>query len=372
MSTSGAVLDHLFEPVTIGSLVLPNRIAMAPMTRSFSPGGILPDGAAEYYARRARANVGLIITEGIFLDHPTSGFSPLVPVMHGNRAGAAWSEVVGAVHGAGAKIAAQLWHVGAQPVPDDIAKPGVSPLSASGLIGPATRVGEPMTGAQIAEVTDSYAGTAKTAQRLGFDGIELHAGHGYLIDSYFWHGTNERQDCYGGDIAARTRFAADIVSECRRRTGPNFPIILRFSQWKNVDYGAKLASSPNELERFLAPLVDAGVDVFHCSTRRFWEPEFSGSSLNLAGWAKQLSGKPTITVGSVGLTQELFESLSVDQVLAQGDNLSQLTDMLERGEFDVVAIGRALLADPEWVSKVREGRRDELNGFSRMLLGTLQ
>ena len=102
-------------------------------------------------------------------------------------------------------------------------------------------------------------------------------------------------------LLGRTQFAVEIVEACRREVGPDFPIIFRFSQWKMNDFKAKLAKTPDELERFLQPLVNAGVDIFHCSTRRFWEAEFDGSDLNLAGWTKKLSGKPVISVGSVGL-----------------------------------------------------------------------
>ena len=98
----------------------------------------------------------------------------------------------------------------------------------------------------------------------------------------------------------RTRFAADLIRAVRKLVGPDFPISLRISQWKLQDYPAKLASTPQELEAWLVPLADAGVDIFHCSQRKFWEPEFDGSDLNLAGWAKKLTGKSTITVGQLG------------------------------------------------------------------------
>jgi 2,4-dienoyl-CoA reductase-like NADH-dependent reductase (Old Yellow Enzyme family) len=264
----------------------------------------------------------------------------------------------------------QLWHVGVQPQPGDVLEESNPPISASGLIGPEQVVGKPMTDAEIEAVIDAFAASAEAADRMGFDGIELHGGHGYLLDSFFWHGTNVRGDAYGGNLAARTRFVAEMVQECRRRTRPAFPIVLRFSQWKNVDYDAKLASSPEALEQFLTPLAEAGVDIFHCSTRRFWEPEFAGSDLNLAGWAKKLSGKPTITVGSVGLTQDLFASFAEEDTPVSG-NIVQLIQMLERGDFDLVAVGRALLADPDWSDKVRAGRLGELQSFKRDSLGTL-
>jgi len=152
------------------------------------------------------------------------------------------------------------------------------------LLKPDTKIGEPMTQAEIDAVVEAFAQAAEAAQRTGFDGIEIHGAHGYLIDQFFWEGTNRRADKYGGDLASRTRFAAEIIRECRRRTGPRFPILLRFSQWKQQDYAARLAATPQELARFLEPLAAAGLDGFHSSTRLFWEPEFEGSDLNLAGW----------------------------------------------------------------------------------------
>ena len=164
-----------------------------------------------------------------------------------------------------------------------------------------------MSDADIADVIAAFATSARHAKELGFDGVEMHGAHGYLIDQFFWEGTNERDDAYGGDLGERTTFRRrDRRAPCAGAVGPDFPILLRFSQWKQQDFAAKLAPTPQELEQFLAPLVDAGVDVFHCSTRRFWEPEFEGSDLNLAGWTKKLTGKPTITVGSVGLNQEFI------------------------------------------------------------------
>jgi 2,4-dienoyl-CoA reductase-like NADH-dependent reductase (Old Yellow Enzyme family) len=222
---------------------------------------------------------------------------------------------------------------------------------------------------EIAALVDAYANAAGHAMRLGFDGIELHGAHGYLIDQFFWSVTNKRKDRYGGDLVARTRFAAEIVRACRLATSEDFPIVLRFSQWKVNHYDVKLAATPEELAGFLAPLVEAGVDVFHCSSRRFWEPEFDGSHLNLAGWTKKLTGKPTITVGSVGLDEDFVAAFAGKPVHTQGIN--RLITMLEAGEFDLVAIGRALLGDPAWAVKIRDGRTAEITTFALDVLKTL-
>ena len=184
--------------------------------------------------------------------------------------------------------------------------------------------------------------------------------------------SNQRTDNYGGSMANRGRFAVEIIQAVRAAVGPDFPIIFRFSQWKQQDYTARLAQNPEELKAFLQPLSDAGVDIFHCSTRRFWEPEFAESELNLAGWTRQLTGKPTITVGSVGLDGSEFTSFMTNtKEIAQPASLDALLTRFNAQEFDLVAVGRALLVDPEWAEKVRDGRQDEILPFSRNALGSL-
>ncbi|MFJ9030090.1 NADH:flavin oxidoreductase [Streptomyces sp. NPDC102274] len=359
----------LSRPFSIGDLVLPNRIAMAPMTRNFSPGGVPGADVAEYYARRAAGGVGLIITEGTHVDHPYSGREERIPRFHGEDALAGWARVVDAVHRAGGRIVPQLWQEGTGRVTDDesVAK-AVSP-SGLGLDG--NPAGRAVSLAEIDEVVAAFAAAAADAERLGFDGIELHGAHGYLIDQFLWSRTNRRADAYGGDEASRFRFATEIVAAARAAVSASFPIIFRLSQWKAHHYTAKVTETPEELERLLTPLAEAGADVFHASTRRYWEPEFDGSELNLAGWAKKLTGRPTITVGSVGLDSVFLEA--VDQGKVKGvAGIDPLLDRLERDEFDLVAVGRALLADPEWAAKTIEGRADELVPFDGGALTTLR
>lgn len=163
----------------------------------------------------------------------------------------------------------------------------------------------------------------------------------------------------------RTRFATEIVRAVRKRVGPDYVIIQRFSQWKQQDYTARLAHSPQELEQFLAPLTDAGVDIYHASTRRFWEPEFEGSNLNLAGWCKKITGLPAMTVGSVGLKGvDFVHSLRNPGDVSEVGDFRELEERLNRGEFDLVAVGRALISDANWAAKVRDGRTNELQPFS--------
>ncbi|MEN9316267.1 MAG: hypothetical protein RIS35_2660 [Pseudomonadota bacterium] len=363
--------DALFRPFRHGTLELPSRVVMAPMTRSFSPGGVPGDDVVEYYRRRAAAGVGLIVTEGTTVDHPAAHGYADVPRFHGEDALAGWKRVVDAVHAAGGRIAPQLWHVG------NVRRPAGLPNPEVPAYGPMERAKEGrvlvhgMTQQDIDDTVAAFAKAAADAKRIGMDAIELHGAHGYLIDQFFWEGTNRRTDAYGGDMTARSRFAIEVIRAVRAAVGPDYPVILRFSQWKQQDYAARLAPTPEALEAFLGPLSDAGVDIFHCSTRRFWEPEFDGSALNLAGWTRKLTGKPTITVGSVGLDAEFIQFMADTDKVAKPASLDGLIARLEAGEFDLVAVGRALISDPDWARKVRESRDRDILSFSRDALKTL-
>lgn len=366
-----APVQALFAPFRLGNLELPTRVVMAPMTRSFSPGGVPNSKVVEYYRRRAAAGVGLIVTEGTTVGHKAANGYPNVPRFYGEDALAGWKQVVDAVHAEGGKIVPQLWHVG------NVRKLGTEPDASVPGYGPMEKVKDGqvvvhgMTQADIDEVIAAFAQAARDAKAIGMDGVEIHGAHGYLIDQFFWEGCNQRTDQYGGDLAARSRFAIELIQAVRAAVGPDFPIILRYSQWKQQDYTARLVQTPEQLEAFLKPLSDAGVDIFHCSTRRFWEPEFEGSDLNLAGWTRKLTGKPTITVGSVGLDGEFLQFMVKTDKVAEPASLENLLERLNKEEFDLVAVGRALLVDPDWALKVREGREQDILPFSREALATL-
>lgn len=365
-------LAPFFQPFEGGGLKLKNRLAMSPMTRWKSPDQFPGPEVAAYYRRRAENDVGLIITEGTTVDHPVSSYSERVPAFHG-RALDGWRRVADEVHEAGAKIVPQLWHVGIMrdPRTDDYPNRDLPSVSPSGVFKPGGKqVFTPATKSEIEAIKDSFARAAVAAREIGFDGCEIHGAHGYILDQFLWGPLNLRDDEYGGDDAQRTRFVVELIERIRAEVGPDFPIILRISQWKQQDYKAKLADTPEKLKAIFQPIADAGVDIFHVSQRRLWEPEFPGSTMNGAGWIKHLTGRPTITVGSVGLSGPM----SVTEIGTQAGvslDLAPIANGLAAGEFDIVAIGRALLADPMWVRKVREGRFDELIPFSNKVLETL-
>ncbi|MFI2434477.1 NADH:flavin oxidoreductase [Streptomyces sp. NPDC018693] len=369
-AASRRAAEILSRPVAINGLTVPNRIVMAPMTRMFSPGGIPGDDVRSYYARRAAAGVGLIVTEGTYVGHESAGESDRVPRFHGEEQLAGWAKVAEDVHAAGGRIVPQLWHIGM------VREQGKPPYADAPAVGPSgirldgtEGTGKAMTQRDLDDVIGAFAEAAAAAERIGFDGVELHGAHGYLIDQFLWARTNRRTDAYGGDLVARTRFAGEIVAAVREAVSADFPVLFRFSQWKSYHFDARIAETPQELETLLAPLAAAGVDAFHASTRRHWLPEFEGSDLNLAGWAKKLTGKQTITVGSVGLDGD-FDRAFVGEGAPVG-SLDNLLDRLERDEFDLVAVGRALLQDPQWAAKVLAGRFDELKPYDAAAVRTL-
>ncbi|WP_405871637.1 MULTISPECIES: NADH:flavin oxidoreductase [unclassified Streptomyces] len=360
----------LSRPTSINGLTVPNRIVMAPMTRMFSPGGIPGEDVASYYSRRAAAGVGLIVTEGTYVGHDSAGNSDRVPRFHGEEQLAGWAKVAEDVHAAGGTIVPQLWHIGM------VREQGQAPYADAPAVGPSGLVssgaeptGKAMTQADVDDVVNAFAEAAAAAERIGFDGVEIHGAHGYLLDQFLWAGTNRRTDAYGGDAVARANFSAEIVAAVRESVSADFPILFRYSQWKQQEYTARLAETPEELEAILSPLAAAGVDAFHASTRRYWLPEFEGSDLNLAGWTKKLTGKPVITVGSVGLDGDFLKGFQGEGAPVKG--IDNLLDRLEAEEFDMVAVGRALLQDPEWAAKVLADRYSELKPYDAAALQSL-
>jgi 2,4-dienoyl-CoA reductase-like NADH-dependent reductase (Old Yellow Enzyme family) len=299
-------VDALFRPFQVKSLKLPNRIVMAPMTRAFSPNGIPTSDVAAYYRRRAEGGVGLIVTEGTVVERPAARNDSGIPVFHG-EALPEWKKVVDDVHAAGGLIAPQIWHVGSARGRGEGWEPLGKVDSPSGMVAGGKVKYEPMTDEDVADTIAAFGRSARAAKELGFDAVEIHGAHGYLIDQFFWGDVNAREDRWGGStITDRARFGAEVIKAVREGVGEDMAIILRLSQWKQQDYTARIAETPEGLTEWLTPLSEAGVDVFHCSQRRFWEPEFEGSDLNFAGWTKKLTGKPTITVGSVGLDGEFI------------------------------------------------------------------
>ncbi|MET0370670.1 MAG: 12-oxophytodienoate reductase [Sphingobium sp.] len=363
--------DPLFTPLAVGKLTLRNRLVMSPMSRGFSPDGAPPELAAEYYGRRAENDLGLIVTEGIGVDHPaaignSTGGAWNFPDLHGEAALAGWGRVVARVKAAGAAIFPQLWHHGGLRLEGTGRFPEAISSRPSGLWGPepgpfypeqyrelVQMETRPATDSEVADLVAAFARSAANAMTVGFDGIAIHGAHGYLADTFFWHVTNHRTDRWGGpSLGERAAFGVALVRAVRAEIGDR-PIMFRFSQWKLQDYEARLAGTAGELEQLLAPLADAGVDIFDASTRKYQAAAFPGSPLSLAGWTRKLTGKPTMAVGGVTLARDLQSSFVDGSEVAQ--NLPDVRRRIEQGEFDLIGIGRSLLTNHDWGSRVRQG-----------------
>ena len=354
----------LFEPYKLKNLNLRNRVVMAPMTRNQSPGGIPTNEVVAYYSRRAKAEVGLIITEGIEVSHEASSAYPNVPRLDTKEAREGWKRAVNGIKENGGSVIAQLWHcggfrkLGMQPNPE------VPGHTASGLVKPGKKVAHEMTLEDIKQTINAYASDAKYCEEIGFDGVEIHGAHGYLIDNFFWEGTNIRDDSYGGSIEKRSQFVSEIIQAVRSNISQEFIVGLRFSQWKQHDFEAKLAHSKDDLKKVLLSPVESGLDYLHSSMRRFWESEFEGSEENLAYWTKKISNIPTIGVGSVGLDSDFIDMTAPSKPAS----IDKAIDDISKEKYDLLAVGRALLSDHEWVLKMKEGRLKDVIPYSKEAL----
>ncbi len=362
-SPDAAAYAALFEPIEVAGMRLRNRITMAPMTRRLAPDDCVPSEAmAAYYERRATGGVGLILTEGTHVDPEFAPDTHNVPGMWNEDQVAGWRRVVERVHAAGGAIACQLWHCGRlsmNPI-------GPSPLPQKKRDGGYRPTPRAMTVADMEKAASDFARAAKLSVEAGFDSVEIHGAHGYLLDSFLSPMSNRRTDEFGGGLENRARFPLMVVRAVREAVGAGYPVMYRFSQWQMDDYRAMAYPTPDVLEDWVGMLREAGVDVLHVSTRDATDPGFAGSEKTLAGWTRELSGLPTVAVGRVSVSASMDEGAK-----AETTDPRPAAELVERGEADLVAVGRSLIANPDWCEKVRSGRWEELRPYDRDLLETL-
>ena len=360
-------VSPLFSPFKLKTIELSNRFVMPGMQRQWCEDGRPLPRLAEYYRERVEGGVGLVITESCAVDHPSATQVPVYAWLKESTVDA-WAVCVQAVKSAGGRMLMQLWHEGAMRKEGGDGPYAQYPtLSPSGLKHSGKPNGRAATAEDLQAIREAFVRSALLAQQLGADGVEVHAAHGYLLDQFLWAETNRRTDGYGGDdIVQRARLPVEIVAAIRRAVGPEFIVSLRFSQWKEVNYDAKVAETPQELATLLGLLRTAGVDVFHASARRFWEPAWPDSALGIAGWTKSLTDAPVIAVGSVGLDTDVMENFYGKEAKQTGEpGLRELLSRFNNHEFDLMSVGRSLIGDAEWVRKVQEGRLNEIRSFTK-------
>ena len=368
-------LSPLYQPFRLGRMELPNRFVLPGMQRQWCEDGSPLPKLGEYYRRCVEGGVGLVITESCAVDHTSATQVPFFTRITEQTA-EAWAGCVAEIKAAGGRVLMQLWHEGAIRQEGGEGPQAQYPtLSPSGLAHGKRPNGRAATGEELEEIRDAFVRSARLAMQAGVDGVEIHAAHGYLLDQFLWAETNQRTDGYGGpDIRDRVRFPAEIAAAVRAAIGPGPLIGFRFSQWKEVNYDTRVVETPADLGVMLTTLRGAGVEVFHASARRFWIPEWPGSDLGIAGWTKSLTDAPVIAVGSVGLDIDVMENFFGQEARSTGEaGFRELMRRFNAGEFDLISIGRGHIGDQGFVNKLREGRWDEIRGFTRKdVLGDLE
>lgn len=358
----------LFTPFQLRNLRLKSRFVMPPMQRGWVTNGVPQERYIPYFVERIRKGIGLVVVEATAIAHPSATWQPNTTRII-DEALPMWRRITDAVHEAGGHIFIQLWHEGALRKEGDGLNPDQPSLSASGIVQPGRMNGRAATLDELAAIKDAFVEGALFAKKAGFDGVELHGAHGYFLHSFLWSGTNVRDDRYGGaTLAERAAYPAEVVSAIRAAVGQDYPITYRLSQWTEVDFSSRVAADRESLGSLVRTLEAAGVDGFHCSTRRFYEPEWDDSHLGLAGHVKKEASVPVIAVGSVGLDMDLFNAYtdkSREAKFGGVSNLAQLSKRFENNEFDLIAVGRSILADADWPTKISEGRYDEVRIFTK-------
>lgn len=361
----------LFTPFDIRGMHLRNRFVLPAMQRGWGYKYAPTDRLTDFYRKCVQGGTSLIITESVAVDHPSVTWQSSFVVMLTDETSAAWRELIRGVKEEGGAISIQLWHEGAiRREGEGGPYPNATTLSPSGLIQAGRPNGRAATIQELDEIRAAFVEGAVRAQDLGADAVEVHSAHGYFLDQFLWTETNLRDDKYGGDIADRANYAAEIVSDIRSRVGEDFVIGLRFSQWKEVDFQAKIVHTPEELGSMLRLLENAGVDLFHVSSRRFFEPEWAGSPMGIAGWTKSLTHAAVMTNGSVGVSAPLLNTFDAGEGPqdTSRESIEELERRMSRGEFDLVSVGRANIADPSWVKKAEAGEFDKIVQFKKEML----
>ncbi|WP_336777015.1 NADH:flavin oxidoreductase [Pantoea sp. USHLN256] len=348
---------HLFQSGTLNRLVLKNRIMVAPMTRiSASVDGVPGERMRHYYQRFVRGGFGAIITEGMYIDEAWSQTYAFQAGLVNARQSAGWRAITDQVHQRGGKIIAQLMHAGAISqgniyrsntlAPSALAPRGeqLSFYHGHGAYPLPDAIDE----AQIQQVIDSFAqAAARAIGEAGFDGIEIHAANGYLLDQFFTDYTNQRSDRWGGNIAQRLSLTLAVIAAVRQRVGNDATLGVRISQGKVNDFHHKWREGEAGARQVFALLAEAGVDYLHLTEYDALQPAFADSAYSLVQLARQAAPNLTIVAnGSLG-------------------DASRAAQALEQGA-DYVSIGKSALANPDWPMRIRDGA--ELREFDKNLL----
>lgn len=337
--------EKLFEPIKIGKMVLKNRLLMPPMDSKYgSETGGITQRHIDFLAERAKGGVGLIIVENLAIEWPRGQTTPPATRIDEKRFVAGLNDLAEAVQAHGAKIAVQITHAGRQTNLE--ATLGQELISCSDVphIGSGTKP-RPLTVEEIEELTEKFAKAAERVKNAGCDAVEIHAAHGYLLSSFLSPFTNKRTDQYGGSLENRMRFLLEIIERTRGKVGGDFPILVRMNGSDFVEGGLTIDESKLVAQR----LEEAGVDAIDVSVAMYESAKWMFPSMMMPDAC------------NVHLAEEIKKRVSIP-VIAVGkiSNPELAEEILREGRADLVAMGRALLADPELLKKVAEGREEEI------------
>ena len=332
----------LLSPLTVGSIEIKNRMAVAAMVTDYcDQDGMPTEQYIAYHEARAAGGFGLIVTEDYAVDPQGRGF--WCAGLWKDEQIAPHRELTERVHAAGAKIFAQIYHCGRQ---TSSALIGAQPVSASALPCPVMgEVPRPLTVDEIATIVGQFGDTARRAKEAGFDGVEVHGAHGYLVAQFMSAYSNKRTDEYGGPLAHRIRFPLEIVADIRAKCGDDFPVSFRISADEFVIGGRELAETLAICRRLEA----AGVDMLHISAGTYesaWAivPPLYVKQAWIADFAAAVKKVVSIPVQVVGRIK--------DPEVAEA--------VLQAGQADLISLARASLADPDFARKVAEDRAEEI------------
>jgi 2,4-dienoyl-CoA reductase-like NADH-dependent reductase (Old Yellow Enzyme family)/thioredoxin reductase len=337
-------LEHLFQPIAVGALELKNRIVMAPMNDSLAGGdGSVTDRMVRYYEERAKGGVGMIITGNAYVEEKKGRISAAQFGCFHDRLVPKLNFLAETIHLYDIPVIMQLVHAGRQADPNIIEGPPVAP---SPLPFPATGVvPQELSIAEIEEIVEQFGRAAVRAKQAGFDGVEIHAAHGYLLSSFVSPATNRRTDKYGGGLEGRTGVVVDVIDLVRRLTGDGFVVGVRMNGMDGVEGGITVEDSPQ-----IAKILEAtGVDYLHVSAGMGHVPHLVQQSNHLdhgclipyAEAVKKEVKSPVIAVGSL-----------VNPHMAE--------EVLKEERADLVALGRSLIADPDLPMKAKAGKFDDI------------
>ena len=336
----------MFEPTKIGNIKLSNRLIMAPMgTRLCSESGAVTDIQIAYYAERAKGGVGAIITESTAVDSPLGLTGATSMRIHDNAYIGGHNELVERVKAYGCKIFCQLVHAGRQTKPASIQ--GMQPVAPSPIpCGFLKVVPRELKIEEIEEIIVKFGLAAERAKRAGYDGVEIHGAHGYLIDQFMSEDTNQRQDKYGGSFENRMNFPLEIISAMRKQVGNGYPILFRLNAVNMIGSDEQLKETIKRAQLLEKTGIDA-LDVSAGTYETFStiiEPMSYDEAWKIS-MVEKVKKKVNIPVIGVGVIRTPSTAESI----------------LRDGSCDLVSLGRALIADPYWATKAKEGRENEIN-----------